>query len=150
MTYDNQAEPPARQPLLQPFDRRQVQMVGRLVQQQHVRAADHCPRQRRAPGLTARQLVGGSGPVQRQAVQQGLGHMGRMLLALGQAGGGVIQHGVVAGKVGFLRQIGDPDPQLNQPFARIRLDLAGQQLQQRRLARPIAPDQRDSFAPAYR
>ena len=45
----------ARQLLFQPLDGRQVEMVGRLVQQQQIRPADQGARQRRAPAFAAGQ-----------------------------------------------------------------------------------------------
>ena len=125
--YD-EPEPPARQPFLKPFDRRQIQMVGRLVQQQHIRIAGKCVGQGRAARLAARQAHRAPCAVHRQAMQQGVRHMDRVLLVFGQAGGSVIQYSVKSGKVWFLWQIGDPDPLLSQPLARIRFDLVGQQL----------------------
>ena len=48
---------PARQLLLQPFDGRQVEMVGRLVEQHDVGLADQRAGQCRAPRLAARQFA---------------------------------------------------------------------------------------------
>ena len=47
-----------RQFLLQPFDRDEVEMVGRLVEQQNVGIGGEDPRERRAARLAARQLRG--------------------------------------------------------------------------------------------
>ncbi len=41
------------QPLLQRFDGQDVQVIGRLVQQQHVRVLREGPGQRRTPDLSA-------------------------------------------------------------------------------------------------
>ena len=54
---------------LQPLDGRQVEMVGRLVEQQHVRLADQGAGQRRAPGLAAGKAREEPLPVQLQACQ---------------------------------------------------------------------------------
>ena len=53
----------ALQLALQPFDGGQVEMVGRLVEQQDVGRGRKQPRQRRAPRLAARQARGSSSPV---------------------------------------------------------------------------------------
>ncbi len=53
MADDDQRATPAFQFAFQPFDGRQVEMVGRFVQQQNVGRGRQHPRQRRAAGLAA-------------------------------------------------------------------------------------------------
>ena len=55
---------------LQPLDGRQVEMVGRLVEEQDVGRGRQHPRQRGAPGLAARQRVGSSSPVEAELLQE--------------------------------------------------------------------------------
>ena len=75
---------------LQPLDRRQVEVIGRLVEQQQVRRGGECPRQRRPPGLAAGQpgrcLVSG----QAQRLQHRLRTI--FLVRVVQPGDHVVEH----------------------------------------------------------
>ena len=58
MADENEGRAQAAEFLLQPFDRGQIEMVGGLVEQQHVRLGRQHAGQRRAPRLAARQIGG--------------------------------------------------------------------------------------------
>ena len=58
MADDDERAVEALEPFLEPFDRAEVEMVGRLVEQQHVGLLRQRPRDRRAPPLAA---AGGRG-----------------------------------------------------------------------------------------
>jgi hypothetical protein len=141
----------AQQLLLEPLDGRQVEMVGRFVEQQHVRVPDQGPGERRAPALAAGQRA--ELPVCRQANSRQ--HRrdpvpGRCVLAAGcaQAGGDVVGHGLAGRRRRVLGQVGDGRARLEEALAAIGLDGAGQELEQGRLARAVAPDQAGAHAAA--
>jgi hypothetical protein len=65
-----------------------------------------------------------------------------------QSGGDIVGDAGVALGVGRLAQVAGAAAGLQVPFAGVRLDQAGGDLQQRRLAAAVAPDQRQPLAPA--
>ena len=128
---------------LEPFDRRQVEMVGRLVEQQDVGIGRQRADDRRAACLAAGQrfrifLAGEPEPFKHR------GHAIRIVerpeVALGKGAGGR-----VAGKVGLLREIAHRRAGLQEAHARIRLEHAGRDFEQRRLARAVATDEAESL-----
>ena len=125
---------------LQPFDGRQVEMVGRLVEQQNVRAGGERAGERRAAGLAARQMRRVLGPGEAQLVQQI--ERAVRIVALGEARLDIGERGLEAGEVGLLRQIADGGGGVGETLAAVGLGQTGGDLQQRRLARAVAPDQR--------
>ena len=130
--------------LLQPFDRRQVQVVGRLVQQQQVGGGGEGTGQGRAPCLTARQVRRVFGTGQAQAVQQGWAAM--LILAGADAILHIVQRRGEAGQVGLLRQVADRGAGLQEARTAIRPHQPGGDLQQRGLAGAIAAHQADALA----
>ena len=58
----------------------------------------------------------------------------------------IVQHGLVGREVRLLRQVADGGAGLHPALALVGLDHAGGDLEQRRLARAVAPDQRHALA----
>jgi len=128
----------------QPFDGGQIEVVGGLIEQQHVRLGGKHLRQsgttRLAPGQMGRILATG----EAEPLQQVLRAIG--IVARLEAGRGVIERGSMSRKVRLLRQVADGRAGLEEPHSRVGGDGAGGDLQQRRLARAVAADERDFFA----
>ncbi|MNV29316.1 hypothetical protein D3C71_1205380 [compost metagenome] len=93
--------------VLQQLDGQDVEVVGRLVQQQDVRLLGEGLGEGGAAGLAARQVLRGLFWVEAEGGQPALGGP-----ALGPARGGVVQQGV-ASDVRLLRHIGEAGPGLD-------------------------------------
>jgi hypothetical protein len=128
--------------LLEPFDGRQIEMVGRLVEQQQRRARYQGARQVGAARLAAREfgrrLVAGEIEPRQ--------HVGDARRRLGpgfdpEPAAHIIGDACAGAEARFLRQIGDARTRLHEARARIELDLAGQHAQQGRFAGAVATDQ---------
>ena len=130
--------------LLQPFDRDQIEMIGRLVEQQHLGHRRQRAHQRRAARLPARQRGRPRRRIDAEFLHQRPRAIGIVLLA--EAGEDEIGDRREGGEIRLLLEIAHLGAGLREPAAAVRLDVAGGDLQQRRLARPVAPDQRDPFA----
>ena len=131
---------------LEPFDGRQVEVVGRLVEQQDVGRRRQHVGQRGAAQLAARQRRGVLLAAEPQLLQQ----IARLMRIVGGAEAGlhVGQRGRVAGEVRLLRQVAHRGARLHEALAPVGLDQPRRDLQQRRLARAVAPDQADPLAAA--
>ena len=128
----------------EPLDRRQVQMVGRLVEQQDIGFGRQHPGERCTPRLPARQTGRIFLTRQPQMLQQ-IGH------AIGVVAGaeprfGIGLHGRIAGKIRRLFEVAHGGGRMAKDFARLRLDHAGRDLHQRRFARAVAADKADPVA----
>ena len=125
--HDGRAQP--RQLAFQPFDRRQVEMVGRLVEQQNVRLRRQHLGQSRPPRLAAGQGGGVGVAVKLQMFEQ-MRHPVRVIrrakprLDIGLHIGEAV-------KIRRLRQIADGGGWLAEDFAACRLDEAGGDFQER-------------------
>ena len=135
MADDQQGEPGLDQLVLQQFDGQDVEVVGRLVQQQQVGLFGEGLGQGGATGLAAGQALRGFFGVQTEGGQPALGRPG-----LGLAGRGVVQKGF-AGDVRFLRHIGETDGGLDRTVAAVGLDQAHDHLHQGGLAGAVAADE---------
>ena len=71
MADEEQRALEAQQHLLEPFDGRQVEVIGGLVQQQQIGIAGQRPGQGRAPALAARKPGGIARSVEAEAVEEG-------------------------------------------------------------------------------
>ena len=119
-------------------------MIGRLVKQQHFRLRRHHPRQRGAALLAARQAGQGAVRVKMQISHD----LKSALLVL------IIEHivqhisanGFKFAEIGVLRQIGNGNARLGKPLATIGLGQPGNDFQQSRFARPVAPDKANTLA----
>ena len=141
---DHQRGAPRSEIALQPFDRAQVEVVGRLVEQQDVGRGRQHPRERGAARFAAgemrRMLVAGKAELLEQ-IAGGVTIVGRAepVLDIGEGG-------FEAGEVRLLRQIAERHPGLHEHRAAVRLDGPCRDFQQGRFAGPIASDQRNPFA----
>ena len=140
------AEP--EQVVFEPADRLDVQVVRRLVEQQDVGLADQRPGEQ-DPALHARgeRLERGVGvelhpredPVDRVA--------GRVAaVALVEPGGDLVEDRAAPPLGDLLDQPGDPDPLRADHLALVGREVAVEELQERRLPRPVPADQPDPLA----
>ena len=129
---------------LQPLDGRQIQMVGRLIQQQNVGLRRQYPGQGGAPAFAAGQMRRCFIALQAKLVQQ-IGRPVR-IIARRQARQHIGHDIRIAGQIGFLGQITYRDARLDKPLATIRLDQAGGDLQQGGFAGAVAPHQTGPLA----
>ena len=168
---DNHAAFVGQQQLLQPANGGQIQMVGRLVQQQHIRLRHQRLGQRHALLAAARKLGHAARAVQPQLLQ-GLLHALRPVPAVFGLDAGLqfgqiafalrvllnqrrhvrharahgVLHGFKALQRRRLRHIGQPQALLHLQRTVIGLFQPGQNFQQRRLARPVAANQPHALA----
>ena len=128
----------------EPFDGGQIEMVGRLVEQQDVGRRRQHVRERGTPRLAARQLcrvlVAGK-PELLQEIARLVG-----IIAGAQSGLHVGQRRRMAGEIGLLRQVADGGARLHEALAAVGLDQSRRDLEQRRLARAVAPDEADALS----
>ncbi len=118
-------------------------MVGRLVEQKNIGRGRQHARERGAPRLAAgearRLFLAGEAKL-FENVTRGMAVVARRkaVLDIGERRG-------VAGEVRLLRQIADGGARLHEAAAAVRLDHAGRDLEQRRLARTVAADEADAL-----
>ena len=136
----------ARRPEIgfEPLDRRQIEVVGWLVEQQHVGLGGEYAGERNAARFPAREVVRIFFPRQAKLIDQSLRLIGvvqwtKSRLDVGARGG-------VAGEVRFLRQIADARIGMREAFPVVGFDQPCRDAQQRRLARTIASDETDAIA----
>ena len=119
-------------------------MVRRLVEEQDVGLGRQRAGDRGAADLAAgealRVLLAG----EAQFAQQ-IGAAVR-IIRRAEAGLNVIQNGCMGREVRLLREIADRGAGLHPALALVRLDHAGGDLEERRLARAVAPDERHALA----
>ena len=130
--------------VLQPLDRDQVEVVGRLVEQQDFGLRAEDPREGRASRFAAgqgRRIGGGIEPEFGHHGARGVG-----VVVFAQARQDIVQRRGEAGHVGFLRQKGEPGGGLLEPRAAIRRREPGGDPHQRRFPRSVPADQRDPVA----
>ena len=140
--HDGRAD--AHELRLQPLDGRQVEMVRRLVEDEHVGLRRESARQARPPRLAAGQVlrVFGSGePELGKEILRAVWIVARRKARLD-----IGERGRKARKVRLLRQVAHRGALAQHALAAVRLDEAGHDLQERRLARAVAPDQRQPLA----
>ena len=133
-----------RQLVLQPFDGRQIEMVGRLVEQQHVGRGRQHARERGAARLAAREVRGILAAVEAELFEQIARRVG--IVAGPEAGLDIGERRGEAGEVRLLRQVAHGGAGLHEARAAVGLDQPGGDLEQRRLARAVAADQADALA----
>ena len=148
MADDDQRAAAAVEFAFQPFDGGEIEMVGRLVEQQDVGRGRQHPRQRRAAGLAAGDMRGVFVAVQPELLQQ----IARLIVVVAgaEAGLDIGQRRGEAAEIRLLRQIADGGARLHEAAAAVGLDQAGGDLQQRRFARAVAADQADALARRHR
>ena len=133
---------------LQPFDGGEVEMIGRLVEQQDIGRRRQHARERDAARFAAGQLRRIFRARETEFLEQmacDVGIVGRL-----EAGFDIGQRRGKAGEVRLLRQITHDSARLHEHRAAIGLDQPRCNFQQRRLARAVASDQRHAFAGGHR
>ena len=128
----------------QPFDGRKVEMVGRLVEEQDVGFGRQRAGNGGAADLAARQALRVFIAGEPQFAQQ-IGAAVRIIRGP-KARLDIVEHGCVGGKIRLLRQVADGGAGLHPALALVGLDHAGGDLEKRRLARAVAPDERHALA----
>ena len=138
MADQDEGRAQASELFLEPDDGRQIEMVGRLVQQQNIGLRGQGPHRGGPPPLPAReprrvllaskakafqQLPREIGIVERREPGLDIGHDGREV-----------------GKVGLLRKVSQARAGLEKALAGVEVDLSGGDLEQGRFARAIASD----------
>ena len=136
---------PAGELLLQPLDGRQVEVVGRFVEQHHVGFAHQHARQCGAAGFAARQPAGLAVAVELHLLEDGGDAIVGRAQRIGQDRGDMIGNGRMTGEIRLLRQRGDGGAGLGEARAAVEDRLAGQDTQQGRFSRAIAADQRQAL-----
>ncbi|MNS53090.1 hypothetical protein D3C72_858340 [compost metagenome] len=134
MADDEDGEAGLDQLVFQQFDGQDVEVVGRLVQQQDVGLFGESLGQGGAAGLAAGQVLRRLLRVEAEGGQPAFGGP-----ALGPAGRGIVQQGV-ARDLGLLRHIGEAGAGLDGAVAAVGLDQTHDHLHQGRLAGPVATD----------
>ena len=121
VTDQHDAGPHAGQFAFEPFDARQIQMIGRLVEQQDIGRGRQHAGERRAARLTAGQSGGVLVAGQTEPFQQIAGPVSVFIRFAHQACLDIGQRGREPGQVGLLWQIADRGAGLGESAAAIRL-----------------------------
>ena len=141
---DDERRLPGVELAFQPFDRRQVEMIGRLVEQQDVGRRRQHAGERGAARLAARQRRRVFVAAQAELLQQ---IARRVAIVVGpETRLDVIGRGGEAGKIRLLRQVADGRVGLEEDGAAVGLDQPGGDLEQRRFARAVAADEAHALA----
>ncbi len=133
---------------LQPFDRGQIEMVGRLVEQEDVRHRRQHPGERRAACFAAGEAGGVFAAVEPELFQQLAGLVWAVLGA--EPGFDIGERRWRVAKVRLLREIAQRCARLHEHRAAVGGDGAGCDLEQRRFAGAVAADQADPLANGHR
>ena len=141
---DDQRGAPPVELAFQPFDGGEIEMVGRLVQQQDVRRRRQHAGERGTPRLAAGEAGRILFAAQTELAQEMARHVG--VIARRQAGLDIGKRAGKAREVRLLRQIAHQRARLHEHRAAVRLDQTGRDLEQSRFARAIASDQRHALA----
>ena len=147
MADDHQRRLARGEVVFQPFDGGEIEMVGRLVEQQNVGIGRQNARQRRTPRFAARQMRGIFITMQAELFQKISGLV--VVIARRQPGFDISERGRKAGKIRLLRQIAHRGARLHEPAAMVGLHQPGDDLQQRRFARAVAADQAEPIASGH-
>ena len=113
------------------FNRRHIQMVGRLVQQQNVRFVNQRLGQRGFFPFAAGRLLGALFGADVKLLNQDVCTVFLTAFMFGQAGKHNLAQRGITGKVRILRHIGNLDAGLYENFAGIGFNVAGNHFQQR-------------------
>ena len=133
---------------LEPLDRGQIEMIGRLIEKENVRLWRQHPRQSGAARLAAGELRGILVSGEAELLEERTRGIAVVIRAqprlhIGQRRGETC-------KVGLLRQIAQERAGLQENVAAVRVDETRRDLEQRRFARAVTPDQRHAFAGRHR
>ena len=132
----------------QPFDGGEIEMVGRLVEQQDIGRRRQHARQCGAAGLAAGHLRRIFIAAKAELLQE----IARLIAIVAGAKSGldIGQGGGITGEIRLLRQIADGRARLHEAAAAVGLDQTCGDLQQRRFPGPVAADQGDPLARGHR
>ena len=128
---------------LQPFDDGQVEMVGRLVEQQDIGLGGQYACQSGTAALAARQGFRIFGAGQAERAQQILRAI--LVITRPETRFDIIKRGGIGGQVRLLRQIAQSGAGLDKAQAGVMRHVARGDLEQGRFARAIAANQRDAL-----
>ena len=131
----------------QPGDSRQVQVVGRLVEQQEIWRRDQSARQGGPASFAAGQRPQLRGAVQGEPLEGRFGQRTSGRIVLRQAVGHIVGQSLFGRQAGRLRQVADLQTALQTATAAIQLDQSGQHLQPGRLSAAVASDQGGTLSP---
>ena len=133
-----------RQLLFQPFDGREIEMVGGLVEQKHIGLGRQHPHDGGAARLAARQARGILVAREAQLLQQIARLVG--LVAGPEAGLDVIHDRGEAAEIGLLGQVAHGGVGLEEAHALVRLGLGGGDAQKGGFARAVTADEGQPLA----
>ena len=134
---------------LEPEQGVDVEMVGRLVEQQQVRLAEQEPRQRHAHRPAAAERVHRAlevGHLEAEPHEDRLGPRHEPALRLREIGGRAGEHGLLGDRRVLLRQIADRGAALERQRPAVRLLDAQQDLEERRFSRAVGAHQGQAVA----
>ena len=152
--HEHRAAPRGQMPR-QPVDALDVEVVGRLVEQQQLRRVQQQPGERDAPALAAaqrrdRRVQPGRQPPQLHPAQQPGQHVAKRRVGapfvVGPAAHELVAHGQLRRQLVALPEQRHADAAGAGDRARVRLLHPADQPQQRRLAVAVAPDDADAVA----
>ena len=144
MADERQRRAALSQARLQPFDRDEIEVVGRLVEQQDVGLRAQGPDQRSPTRFAAGKTAGIGGGVEPE-----LGHHRPRRIGVVEfmkPGQHIVERGLKAGHVRLLRQIGESRRRLDEAGSAVSRHLARRDAEQGRFARSVAPDDGDAVA----
>ncbi len=141
---DHQRGAPRIEIALQPFDGGEIEVIGRLVEQQDIGRRRQHAGERGAAGFTAGQMRGVFVSGEAELLDEIAGRIG--IVGRPQAGLGIGKGRRKSGKVRLLRQVAHQRARLDKHRAAIGLDQPGGNPQQSRFAGAVAADQRHALA----
>ena len=151
MADHDHAAAPAGEVFLEALDGRQVEVIGRLVEQEHVGLADQDAGEVDPPHRAGGEIRDAPGRIDLEAVEHGRRTVRRQLALVGDLPAQRrLERAEPRIQLRFLGQIGDGAAGALQPLAAVQLDQPCQRLEQGRLAGAVAADQTDAISIADR
>ena len=114
--------------LFQPFDGRQIEMICRLVEQQHARLRREHARESGATDFAAGELAGVLLAGEAELLED-VSRLVRIIRRI-EAIAHIVEGGCVSGELRLLRQVAHRRAGLKEALASVRLDQASRDLQQ--------------------
>ena len=133
-----------RKARLQPFDRDEIEVIGRLVEQQDVGLRAQGPDQRRPTRFAAGKLAGIGGRIDPELGQHRSRRIG--VVEFMKSSKDIVERGGEAGHVRLLRQVGEARRRLNEAGSAVSRDLIRGDAKQGRFARSVAANDGDAIA----
>ena len=144
MADDHQRGAAGIEIVLQPFDRCQVEMIGRLVEEKDIGRGRQHARERGAARLAAGEMGRIFLPGEAELLEDIAGNMGTV--ARSQPRFDIAKRGREAREIRLLRQVAHQGPGLHEDRAAVRFDQSRRDFQQGRFARSIAAHQGHALA----